>query len=100
MQSPQSNNDAPSSLTVITADEIRNMATACWQAVIVTYDGWYSPIYFMEENWDPAKNLPRSSIGGAPFAFHLESQDCGENDYDFSRDLSTIYRSEDCVSSR
>lgn len=34
------------------------------QAVIVTYDGWYSAIYFMEEDLDPAKNLPRSAIGG------------------------------------
>ena len=34
------------------------------QAVIVTYDGWYSAIYFMEEDQDPATNLPRSAIGG------------------------------------
>lgn len=34
------------------------------QAVIVTYDGWYAAIYFTEENENPAKNLPRSSIGG------------------------------------
>jgi basic amino acid/polyamine antiporter, APA family len=34
------------------------------QAVIVTYDGWYSAIYFMEEDRDPARNLPRSAIGG------------------------------------
>lgn len=34
------------------------------QGVIVTYDGWYSAIYFMEEDRDPAKNLPRSAIGG------------------------------------
>ncbi|HUO17709.1 MAG TPA: APC family permease [Verrucomicrobiae bacterium] len=34
------------------------------QAVIVTYDGWYSAIYFMEEDLDPAKNLPRSALGG------------------------------------
>jgi APA family basic amino acid/polyamine antiporter len=35
------------------------------QAVIVTYDGWYSAIYFMEEDRDPVNNLPRSAIGGA-----------------------------------
>jgi APA family basic amino acid/polyamine antiporter len=35
------------------------------QAVIVSYDGWYSAIYFMEEDQDPARNLPRSAIGGA-----------------------------------
>jgi basic amino acid/polyamine antiporter, APA family len=34
------------------------------QAVIVTYDGWYGAIYFMEEDKDPARNLPRSAIGG------------------------------------
>jgi basic amino acid/polyamine antiporter, APA family len=34
------------------------------QAVIVTYDGWYFAIYFAEEDNDPAKNLPRSSIVG------------------------------------
>lgn len=34
------------------------------QAVIVTYDGWYGAIYFMEEDENPVKNLPRSSIIG------------------------------------
>jgi APA family basic amino acid/polyamine antiporter len=34
------------------------------QAIVVTYDGWYQAIYFMEEDKDPAINLPRSSIGG------------------------------------
>jgi len=34
------------------------------QAVIVTYDGWYAAIYFTEEDRNPARNLPRSSIGG------------------------------------
>jgi len=34
------------------------------QAVIVTYDGWYGAIYFMEEDKDPVRNLPRSAIGG------------------------------------
>jgi basic amino acid/polyamine antiporter, APA family len=28
------------------------------QGVVVTYDGWYAPIYFVEEDKDPAKNLP------------------------------------------
>lgn len=35
-----------------------------FQAVIATYDGWYSAIYFMEEDRDPARNLPRSAISG------------------------------------
>ncbi len=34
------------------------------QAVIVTYDGWYGAIYFTEEDENPLRNLPRSSIGG------------------------------------
>jgi len=34
------------------------------QSVVVTYDGWYSAIYFMEEDKDPARNLPRSAIWG------------------------------------
>ncbi len=34
------------------------------QGVIATYDGWYSAIYFMEEDKDPVRNLPRSTIGG------------------------------------
>ena len=32
--------------------------------MIYTYDGWYSAIYFMEEDRDPGRNLPRSAIGG------------------------------------
>lgn len=32
------------------------------QAVIFTYDGWYSAIYFSEESTDPARTLPRSMI--------------------------------------
>jgi APA family basic amino acid/polyamine antiporter len=32
--------------------------------VLLTYDGWYSPIYLAEENTDPARNLPRALIGG------------------------------------
>lgn len=34
------------------------------QAVITTYDGWASPVYFAEEFSDPAQDLPRSLIGG------------------------------------
>jgi APA family basic amino acid/polyamine antiporter len=33
--------------------------------VVVTYDGWYAPIYFAEEDQDPSRNLPRSMIGTA-----------------------------------
>jgi APA family basic amino acid/polyamine antiporter len=34
------------------------------QAVITTYDGWASPVYFAEEFSDPSCDLPRSLIGG------------------------------------
>jgi len=34
------------------------------RAVLVTYDGWYSPIYLAEESTDPARTLPRAMIGG------------------------------------
>ena len=34
------------------------------QAVIYTFDGWGAPIYFSEEVRDPARNLPRSLLGG------------------------------------
>ncbi|MCP9849811.1 APC family permease [Cyanobium sp. Morenito 9A2] len=34
------------------------------QAVITTYDGWQSPIYFAEEFSAPEKEVPRSLIGG------------------------------------
>ncbi len=32
--------------------------------VIVTYDGWYSAIYFAEEDRNPGRNIPRSMIIG------------------------------------
>src|SRR5215469_1847625 len=31
-----------------------------FQAVIITYDGWYTPMYFAEEDENPTRNLPRS----------------------------------------
>jgi basic amino acid/polyamine antiporter, APA family len=34
------------------------------QSVVITYGGWQSALYFAEEDRDPAKNLPRSMIGG------------------------------------
>jgi APA family basic amino acid/polyamine antiporter len=34
------------------------------QAVIVTYDGWHSPVYFAEEFSDPGRDLPRSLLAG------------------------------------
>ena len=37
---------------------------AAFRAVLLTYDGWYSPIYLAEENTEPARTLPRALIGG------------------------------------
>lgn len=41
------------------------------QAVITTYDGWVSPVYFAEEFSDPARDLPRSLIGGVVLVLAL-----------------------------
>jgi APA family basic amino acid/polyamine antiporter len=38
--------------------------TVALQAIIITYAGWQSPLYFIEEDQDPARNLPRTMIGG------------------------------------
>ncbi|HEX6694644.1 MAG TPA: APC family permease [Longimicrobiales bacterium] len=34
------------------------------QSAIYTYDGWTGPLYFAEEVKDPARDIPRSMIGG------------------------------------
>jgi APA family basic amino acid/polyamine antiporter len=34
------------------------------QSVAITYGGWQSALYFTEENRDPARELPRSMVGG------------------------------------
>ncbi len=34
------------------------------QAVVITYGGWQSALYFTEEDRDPNRNLPRSMIAG------------------------------------
>ena len=34
------------------------------QSVVVTYDGWYEPIYFAEETHHPADQIPRAMFGG------------------------------------
>jgi basic amino acid/polyamine antiporter, APA family len=34
------------------------------QAVVITYGGWQSALYFSEEDRDPEANIPRSMIGG------------------------------------
>jgi len=34
------------------------------QSVVVTFDGWYEPIYFAEETRRPAHSIPRAMFGG------------------------------------
>src|SRR4029434_2063935 len=34
------------------------------QAIVITYGGWQSPLYFIEEDRNPVRNLPRVMIGG------------------------------------
>lgn len=34
------------------------------QSVVITYGGWQSALYFAEEDRDPSRNLPRSTVGG------------------------------------
>ena len=43
------------------------------RSVLVTFDGWYGPIYIAEESTDPARTLPRALIGGTLLiaAFYL-----------------------------
>src|SRR5215470_7329897 len=38
--------------------------TIALQAIVITYGGWQSPLYFIEEDRNPARNLPRTMIGG------------------------------------
>jgi APA family basic amino acid/polyamine antiporter len=37
---------------------------AALQAVVITYGGWQSALYFTEEDRDPIRHLPRAMIGG------------------------------------
>lgn len=59
-----SNQTPPATALLSSKGSILLALVIALQAVIVTYDGWYSAIYFMEEDKDPARNLPRSAIGG------------------------------------
>lgn len=59
-----SNHTLPASTLLSSKGSFLLALVIALQAVIVTYDGWYSAIYFMEEDKDPARNLPRSAIGG------------------------------------
>ena len=51
------------SLPLMSMSMVLAVVTAL-RAVLVTYDGWYSPIYLAEESTDPGRTLPRALIGG------------------------------------
>lgn len=58
---------ATSDPTVVLPEEGSTLwigAVLALQAVITTFDGWASPVYFAEEFSEPARDLPRSLIGG------------------------------------
>ncbi len=54
----------PAVMTPTTAAAFAIAAVLALQAVIATYDGWYSPIYFAEEFTEPGRDVPRSLFGG------------------------------------
>jgi APA family basic amino acid/polyamine antiporter len=51
------------SLPLMSMSMLLALVTAL-RAVLVTYDGWYSPIYLAEESTNPTRTLPRAMIGG------------------------------------
>ena len=51
---------SPAGLSAMTLSGV----VAALQAVVITYAGWQSALYFTEEDRDPAANLPREMIGG------------------------------------
>ncbi len=55
---------APRSLIEIPISGLLIATIVALQSIVVSYDGWYGAIYFTEEDENPAKNLPRSSIVG------------------------------------
>ncbi len=61
---PPAGASAVASLSVLPKGGLLLAVVLSLQAVVVTYDGWYAAIYFAEEDEDPVRTLPRSSIGG------------------------------------
>ena len=51
------------SLPLLSMSMLAAVVTA-FRAVLLTYDGWYSPIYLAEESTDPGRTMPRALIGG------------------------------------
>jgi APA family basic amino acid/polyamine antiporter len=55
--------DSAASLPLMSMAMVAVIVTAL-RSVLVTFDGWYGPIYVAEESTDPARTLPRAIIGG------------------------------------
>jgi APA family basic amino acid/polyamine antiporter len=55
---------APVTVTAPTGFALAGAVIIALQSAIYTYDGWTGPIYFGEELRDPARNIPRTMIGG------------------------------------
>src|SRR5262249_10329285 len=53
----------PQSTTVASNASLTGLVVAL-QAVVITYGGWQSALYFSEEDRDPRRNIPRSMMGG------------------------------------
>jgi APA family basic amino acid/polyamine antiporter len=66
LPSPFSATSPPPGLQLadLSLERLAPAAVLALQAVITTYDGWASPVYFAEEFSDPGRDLPRSLIGG------------------------------------
>jgi APA family basic amino acid/polyamine antiporter len=54
---------APSTAAPLAPLTLTGVAAAL-SAVVITYAGWQSALYFTEEDRDPVRNLPRTMIGG------------------------------------
>ena len=55
---------APAPIAAVGWRSLNLAVVLALQAVITTYDGWASPVYFAEEFSAPERDLPRSLIGG------------------------------------
>jgi len=55
---------SPLALPLLSLGFLSAIVTAL-RSVLVTFDGWYSPIYFAEESTNPTRSLPRAIIGGS-----------------------------------
>ena len=53
-----------SAATSATAPASLSGMVVALQAIVITYGGWQSALYFTEEDRDPTRNLPKTMIGG------------------------------------